>query len=102
MTITIQKELEQLDDNDILDISEKIDDYLVPVEVAAKLKKVSKSAIFKAIQNGVLRKVEGVTLTSLREYKVSNGKRVGGNIRAMRMLEKKLEKLEKLKGEEVK
>ncbi len=96
---TIQKELEKLDNFDILDISEKIDDYLVPVEVAAKMKGVSETSIRNAINRGILRRVDGITLNSLKAYKVDSSKRTNGKIRGMKIMEKKIKELEK--GKEI-
>lgn len=68
------KELDKyLEPLDLLDISEKIEsDYIVPVEIAAKLKNISNSSIYDAINRGKLRFLKGVTLSSLMKYKVSS------------------------------
>ena len=98
---SIQKEIESnLNPFDILEI-DKVEDHIVPIEVAAKMKDVSITSIEDAIKRGVLKRVNGITLKSLMEYKVDSKKRTSGKIRAMKKLEKKIMKLEKeLKQEE--
>ena len=56
------------------------DDDIVPLEVAALLKGVSHEAIWQAIRRGILVKVNGITLSSLKGYKVDKVKRKAGKI----------------------
>lgn len=92
--ITLEDQLSSLSPSELLDITEKIDDYLVPRDIAAKLKQVSKTSIVNAINRGVLREVEGITLRSLLGYKVDNRRKIGGNANALKRLKEKLLKLE--------
>lgn len=90
----IEAQLSILEPSDILEITERIDDHLVPREVASKLKGVSHNAIQKAINRGVLREVGGITLKSLLEYKVDGKRRNSGRIAALNRLKEKVKELE--------
>ena|SRR3981081_4564980 len=86
------KELSNLDDLDILEISEPIQDRLVSIEIASKLKGVSRISIWNAIRSGKLRRVEGITMKSLMKYKVDKKRKKNGLLNRDRILETKKEK----------
>ena len=83
--------------SDILEGIDKLEekDYIVTIEVAAKLKGVSTTAIRDAIDRGVLKRINGVTLSSLDKYVVQKSKQVNGKISG---LTKKLKKMENKNG----
>ena len=97
MNPKLEKELNNLEPIEVISISEKVDDFLVPPEVAAKMKAISSSAIYDAIKRGKLRMVKGITLASLLEYKVNERNRLSGKVSQMKKLEAKIEALEKEK-----
>lgn len=91
------KELSNLDDLDILEISEKIEDRLVPVYIASKLKGVSRISIWNAIRAGKLRRVEGITMESLRKYKVDKKRKKNGLLNKERLEREEKERLDEIK-----
>jgi RNase P/RNase MRP subunit p29 len=62
------------------------DDMVVPVSIAAELKGVSPQAIYYAILRGKIVKVEGVLLSSLKDYEVDKGNQINGLIKAKGVL----------------
>lgn len=57
-------------------------EQIVSIKVAAKLRGVSTTTIRKAIQNGKIEKVEGVTMSSLMRLRVDRRRQVGGLVLA--------------------
>lgn len=85
----LQNSFNNLEDLEILEAtSQKINDYVIPIELCCKLKEVSKQSINNAVRNGDLVKVEGITLESLKGYKVDIKKRTAGKIRVLNKLMK--------------
>jgi hypothetical protein len=72
--------INDLDKSDILDIESIGIDFIIPKSIAAKIKGISKSSIQNAINRGILKEVNGVTLSSLKEYKVDKNKKISGII----------------------
>jgi len=54
------------------------DDFIVPVELAAKLKGISVQAIYRAIGDGKLKRINGILLSSLNSYKVDKIRKMNG------------------------
>ncbi len=79
----IKDALELLSSQELLDIHQ-IDDTVLPVATAAKLKGVSKAAIYAAIKRGVVVRINGVTLRSLEKYKIDAVKKLSGQVKALK------------------
>lgn len=87
--------MEKLNKKEIIEVSPEIEnDHIVSIEDAAVLKNVSSKAIYEAIKRGELDKVNGVTLSSLKNYKVMKGRKKAGKIRMKKKKENDL-KIEK-------
>lgn len=87
----LEKELDNLEPLEVLDISELLHDYLVPVSIASKMKGISNAAIYDAIKRGKLRMITGITLSSLKGYKVSERNRASGKIGSLKKAKETLE-----------
>jgi hypothetical protein len=74
---------------ELLNLVEIKGDVIVPIEIAAKMKGVSKAAINYAIAKGKIQDVKGVLLSSLKEYEVDNKKRLAGVMGAIAKKENK-------------
>lgn len=84
-----------LNEIEILELStRKVDDYIIPIEECSKIKNVSRQTINRLIREGVLVKVDGITLESLQKYKVDAKKRMAGKIKSIYDMEIKIKKLE--------
>jgi len=74
----------KLTSKEILRLDELIEgEIIVPIDIAAKLKGVSEKSIYHAINTGKLLQVNGVTLRSLGEYKVSEVRKMVGKLGAI-------------------
>ena len=76
-----------------------INDIIIPISIASQIKNVSIESIYKAINRGILKRVDGVTLESLKGYKVDKSKKINGNIGGIKRLKKKIKELEDEKEE---
>jgi len=74
-----------------------VNDIIIPIPIASQIKNVSIESIYKAINRGILKRVDGVTLESLKKYKVDKSKKINGNIGGIKRLKKKIKELEEEK-----
>lgn len=64
---------------EVLDIIE-VNDWIVPIPTAAKLLGLTKGGIYEAINRGDIIRVNGVTLESVKGFKVDKKKQVAAKI----------------------
>jgi hypothetical protein len=88
-------ELTEAEQLDAIEIAHK-PEIVVSIEMAAKIKGVSKVSIYNAIAAGTLDHVKGVTLSSLRQYAVLEANQRGGISRGKQM--QKSAKLQSVKN----
>ena len=66
-------ELKGLSNKDFKKIRKVGEEYIIPIEIACKIKGVSKQAIYEAQAKGKLERVNGILLSSIKKYQVKGG-----------------------------